>query len=87
MIYFCANLGLALQSSYPALLTLRMLQSTGSSGTIAIGTGVVADIATSGERGVWMGAALMGPMVTWHSKASFYSLSNQLIRSVQLLHQ
>jgi MFS family permease len=31
-IYLAANIGLALQDSYPALLILRMLQSLGSSG-------------------------------------------------------
>lgn len=32
LVYFVANVGLALQSSYPALLVLRVLQSSGSSG-------------------------------------------------------
>ena len=32
LIYFAANIGLALQRSYPALLVLRMLQSAGGSG-------------------------------------------------------
>ena len=32
LIYFAANIGLALQKSYPALLVLRMLQSAGGSG-------------------------------------------------------
>ena len=32
VVYFFANLGLALQDSFPALLVLRMLQSMGSSG-------------------------------------------------------
>ena len=31
-VYFAANIGLALQHSYPALLVLRMVQSLGSSG-------------------------------------------------------
>lgn len=31
-IYVAANIGLALQNSFPALLVLRMLQSAGSSG-------------------------------------------------------
>lgn len=35
-IYFAANVGLALQDSYPALFTLRMLQSAGSSGQLPI---------------------------------------------------
>ena len=32
IMYFAANIGLALQKSYPALLMLRMLQSAGGSG-------------------------------------------------------
>lgn len=55
IIYTGANIGLALQSSYAALFVLRCLQSSGSSATIAIGNGIVADIATSSERGIWMG--------------------------------
>ena len=31
-VYFVANIGLALQKSYPGLLVLRMLQSAGGSG-------------------------------------------------------
>ncbi|KAF2763176.1 MFS general substrate transporter [Pseudovirgaria hyperparasitica] len=63
IIYIGANIGLALQNSFAALLVLRCLQSTGSSGTIAMGSGVVADIATSAERGVWMGWVTSGPMI------------------------
>lgn len=60
LIYFCANLGLALQSNYAALFVLRALQSTGSSGTIALGNGVIADIVTSAERGVYIGWVQIG---------------------------
>ena len=62
VIYIGANIGLGLQNSFAALLVLRCLQSTGSSGTFALGTGVVGDIATSGERGKYMGLAQVGPM-------------------------
>ncbi|KAI0456415.1 chloramphenicol resistance protein [Xylaria acuta] len=55
IIYLGANIGLALQRNYAALLVLRMLQSGGSSGTIALVYAVVADIAPSSERGKWMG--------------------------------
>lgn len=55
IIYIGANVGLALQNNYAALLVLRCLQSSGSSGTVALGNGVVADIASSGERGKFMG--------------------------------
>ena len=61
MIYIGANIGLALQGNYAALFILRCVQSTGSSGTIALGNGVVADIASSGERGKYIGYVMLGP--------------------------
>ena len=65
IVYIAANIGLALQNSYAALFLLRCLQSTGSSGAIALGYGVVADISTSSERGKYMGIVgagiTMGP--------------------------
>ncbi|KAF1982610.1 MFS general substrate transporter [Aulographum hederae CBS 113979] len=63
VIYIAACIGIALSDSYAALFVLRCLQSSGSSGTIALGSGVVADIATSSERGTWMGWATSGPML------------------------
>ncbi|KAK8250974.1 major facilitator superfamily domain-containing protein [Phyllosticta capitalensis] len=60
IIYFCANLGLALQRNYAALLVLRALQSSGSSGTIALGNGVVADVTTSAERGSYIAWVQLG---------------------------
>ncbi|KAI4253610.1 MAG: hypothetical protein L6R42_007518, partial [Xanthoria sp. 1 TBL-2021] len=61
VVYLAANVGLALQDSYAALLVLRILQSSGSSGTIALAIGVVADLAPPHERGRYVGAALCGP--------------------------
>ncbi|EXJ59815.1 hypothetical protein A1O7_03962 [Cladophialophora yegresii CBS 114405] len=58
--YTAANIGLALQDSYAALLVLRCLQSAGSSGTIAFGYAVIADIATTGERGKYFGPMAAG---------------------------
>ena len=63
IIYLGANVGLALQNNYTALMVLRCMQSSGSSGMIALGNGIVADIAPSSERGVYMGFAMSGPMV------------------------
>ncbi|KAI0156466.1 putative major facilitator superfamily transporter [Xylariaceae sp. FL1272] len=60
-LYLASCIGLALQRSYVALLLLRMLQSAGSSGTIALGVMVVADIAPPHSRGAYMGAMLTGP--------------------------
>lgn len=60
-IIFCvANVGLALQTSFAALLVLRMVQAFGCSAAIALSTAVVADIATSAERGRYMGYATAG---------------------------
>ncbi|KAK0620935.1 major facilitator superfamily domain-containing protein [Immersiella caudata] len=60
LIYVAANLGLALQRNYAALLVLRMLQSAGSSGTLALCFAVIADISVSSERGKYMGILLAG---------------------------
>lgn len=66
IIYFGANLGLALQNSYAALMVLRCLQSSGSSGTVALANALVSDIVTSAERGKYVGyaslGAFLGPM-------------------------
>ena len=55
-IYLGANIGLALQHQYAALMVLRALQSTGSSATVAIGSAVVADLTTPAERGGYITA-------------------------------
>jgi multidrug resistance protein len=68
IIFTGANIGLALQDSFPALLVLRMLQATGSSGTVALANGVVGDIITSAERGTYIAFAslggILGPMIS-----------------------
>ncbi|KAL7938180.1 major facilitator superfamily domain-containing protein [Trichoderma chlorosporum] len=60
IIYLCANIGLALQRDYAALLVLRCLQSAGSSGTLALSYAVVADITPTAERGKYMGFVSVG---------------------------
>ncbi|KAL1870975.1 hypothetical protein Plec18167_007282 [Paecilomyces lecythidis] len=62
-IYTGANIGLALQNSYAALMVLRCLQSAGSSGTVAFGYGVISDIATTAERGTYIGPMAAGAML------------------------
>jgi MFS family permease len=63
IIFIVASIGLALQTNYAALLVLRMVQALGSSATISLSVAVVADVATSAERGKFMGYAglLFGP--------------------------
>jgi multidrug resistance protein len=63
LIYIGANIGLAVQNSYAALFVLRALQSAGSSGTVALCSGVVGDIATPDERGSYMGFVMAGTLL------------------------
>ncbi|KAL6896440.1 major facilitator superfamily domain-containing protein [Trichoderma evansii] len=60
LIYLCANIGLALQRNYAALLVLRCVQSAGSSGTLALSYAVIADITPTAERGKYMGFVSVG---------------------------
>ncbi|CAN8097030.1 unnamed protein product [Discula destructiva] len=60
VIYLGANIGLALQTSYPALMVLRCLQSTGSASTVALASGAVADMVTRAERGRFISYASLG---------------------------
>ncbi|KAL4936317.1 hypothetical protein BDV06DRAFT_228011 [Aspergillus oleicola] len=71
LIYTVANIGLALQDSYVALIVLRCLQSLGSSCAIPFGFAVAADISSPAERGRYigplqgsvMGAFAFGPVI------------------------
>lgn len=63
IIYIGANIGLALLQNYPTLLVLRMVQSAGSSGTVALANALVSDVVTSANRGTSMGYAQMGATV------------------------
>ena len=55
VVYLIANVALALPGNFAVLMAFRGLQAVGSSSTIAIGAGVIGDIATAGERGGFMG--------------------------------
>lgn len=55
-IYLGANIGLALQNNYTALMVLRAMQSTGCSATVAIGSAVMADFTTAADRGGYITA-------------------------------
>lgn len=63
IIYIVANLALALQNNYTALLILRMLQSAGSSGTIALSQGLVGDCIVSADRGRYVAYASAGSIL------------------------
>jgi MFS family permease len=88
VIYVAANIGLAVQNYYAALMVLRCLQSAGGSGTVTLANAVVSDIVTSQERGVYVSymsagaqaepslgpiiGGLLGQYLGWHSV--FWSL-------------
>lgn len=55
IIYIAANIGIALQDSFAALLVLRCMQSFGSSSTVALSAGVAADVCTAADRGKYLG--------------------------------
>lgn len=59
-LFIGANIGLAVQNNYVALLLLRCLQSGGSSATGSLANAVIADIATSSERGAAIGYTFAG---------------------------
>ncbi|KAI9487739.1 MAG: major facilitator superfamily domain-containing protein [Benjaminiella poitrasii] len=63
VVYMGSCIGLALAPKFYVLLILRMLQAFGSSSVIAIGAGVVGDIATPSERGGYFGLFSMGQML------------------------
>lgn len=67
-LYTAASLGLAFsRGSYPALILLRALQSTGGSAVVSLSYAVVADLVTSAERGSMLGPLLasgnIGPCI------------------------
>jgi len=55
IVYFFANVGLALQSQFALLFVVRMFQSAGISGTFSIAYGVLSDLFTPAERGWYSG--------------------------------
>lgn len=63
LVYMCSCIGLAMALVFWVLLVLRMLQAFGSSSVIAIGAGVVGDIASPSERGSYFGLFSMGQML------------------------
>ena len=54
-VYLVANIGLALSNNFASLMVFRGLQAAGGAATIAIGSGVISDIATPRQRGAFTG--------------------------------
>ncbi|KZT02466.1 MFS general substrate transporter [Laetiporus sulphureus 93-53] len=65
LVLFLSCIGLALipTDAYWALMVLRCVQAAGSASTVALGAGVIADIAAPYERGTYFGFWNVGPMV------------------------
>lgn len=61
----CIGLARVPTNAYWLLMLLRCLQAAGSASTIALGAGVIADIATRAERGSFFGLYAIGPMVSF----------------------
>ncbi|KAF7793391.1 hypothetical protein EIP86_004503 [Pleurotus ostreatoroseus] len=59
----CVGLARVPTNAYWLLMVLRCLQAAGSASTIALGAGVIADIATRAERGSFFGFYSLGAMV------------------------
>ncbi|KAL1951425.1 hypothetical protein VTO73DRAFT_574 [Trametes versicolor] len=59
----CVGLALVPTNAYWLLMLLRCLQAAGSASTVALGAGVIADIAAPAERGSFFGMWNIGPMV------------------------
>jgi multidrug resistance protein len=62
VVYVISNIGLAETNTYWLLMLLRAIQATGNSATVALGAGVIADIATPKERGGYLGIFGVGPL-------------------------
>lgn len=66
-VFLGANLGLAFCDRFWLLLVLRMVQASGASSAIAIGSGCISDVSHLAERGTYMGyfqsGVLIGPAV------------------------
>ena len=60
----CIGLARVPTNAYWLLMVLRCLQAAGSASTVALGAGVIGDIATRAERGGFFGLYSIGPMVS-----------------------
>ncbi|KAG9120905.1 hypothetical protein FRC07_003366, partial [Ceratobasidium sp. 392] len=63
LLVSCIGLALVPTNAYWLLMLLRCVQAAGSASTIALGARVISDIATSAERGGFLGLFTLGPMI------------------------
>ncbi|KAG9082189.1 hypothetical protein FRC07_014283 [Ceratobasidium sp. 392] len=63
LLLSCVGLALVPTNAYWLLMVLRCFQAAGSASTIALGGGVISDIATPAERGGFLGLFMLGPML------------------------
>ncbi|KAH9204150.1 major facilitator superfamily domain-containing protein, partial [Leptodontidium sp. 2 PMI_412] len=67
VVYLIANVGLAFNNSFAALMLFRGIQAAGSAATISVGAGVIGDITTARERGgligIFGGIRMMGQSI------------------------
>ncbi|KAL5640286.1 hypothetical protein ACGC1H_007529 [Rhizoctonia solani] len=65
LLLLLSSIGLALvpTNAYWLLMVLRCFQAAGAASMIALGAGVISDIATPAERGGFMGLFSLGPMI------------------------
>lgn len=61
LFYVAACVGTGLSNSFPVLMVFRFLQAAGSSSTIPIRAGVIANITPPSERGGFIGTFSGGP--------------------------
>lgn len=59
----CVAMALTPTNAWWLLLIFRCLQASGSASTVALGSGVVADVASPAERGSFYGATAVGALV------------------------
>jgi MFS family permease len=62
-VFIFACIGLALVHHYYQLVILRCMQSFGSASTIAIGSGILADVTSRQDRGGYMGVFQAGSLL------------------------